>query len=144
MARSRRRPAWITIFGADRRPRRRFIASTFITTGIGSGTTATATSATRAFTRWTSPAGSWANPNYRRATAFDKDGKEVKQWSGASSHFENFIEAMRSRKVSDLNADIQEGFISSALCHTGNVSYRLGQHALPDEIREKIKTDKDA
>ena len=37
-----------------------------------------------------------------------------------------------------------EGFISSALCHTGNVSYRLGQHALPDEIREKIKTDKDA
>ncbi|PYJ83944.1 MAG: dehydrogenase [Verrucomicrobia bacterium] len=83
-------------------------------------------------------------PNYSSATAFDKDGKEVKQWSGASSHFENFIEAMRSRKVSDLHADIQEGFISSALCHTGNVSYRLGQHVLPDEIREKIKTDKDA
>ena len=83
-------------------------------------------------------------PNYSSATAFDKDGKEVKQWSGATSHFENFIEAMRSRKVSDLHADIQEGFISSALCHTGNVSYRLGQHALPDEIREKIKTDKDA
>src|SRR5947207_9216274 len=39
----------------------------FIMIGIGSGTTATATSATRAFTRWTSPAGSWANPNYRRA-----------------------------------------------------------------------------
>ena len=46
--------------------------------------------------------------------------------------------------MSDLNADIQEGFISSALCHTGNISYRLGAHASPDAIREKIKADKDA
>ena len=33
---------------------------------------------------------------------------------------------MRSRKRSDLNADILEGHLSSALCHLGNVSYRLG------------------
>jgi hypothetical protein len=29
--------------------------------------------------------------------------------------------------VSDLNADILEGHYSSALCHLGNVSYRLGE-----------------
>ena len=51
---------------------------------------------------------------------------------------------MRSRKISDLNADIREGFISSALCHTGNISYRLGRHSQPGEIREKIKADRDA
>jgi hypothetical protein len=83
-------------------------------------------------------------PDYTSATAFDKEGKEVKHWKGSSSHFENFIGAMRSRKVSDLNADIEDGYISSALCHTGNISYRLGKHAPPGEILEKIKADRDA
>jgi len=42
-------------------------------------------------------------------------------------HFGNFIAAMRSRKQSDLNADILEGHYSSALCHLANISYRLGE-----------------
>jgi predicted dehydrogenase len=83
-------------------------------------------------------------PNYSGATAFDKEGKQIKKWEGARNHFENFIDAVRSRKHTDLNADIQEGFLSSSLCHTGNISYRLGKQASPDEIREKIKGDKDA
>ncbi len=41
-------------------------------------------------------------------------------------HFGNFIAAVRSRKVTDLNADILEGHYSSALCHLANASYRLG------------------
>jgi predicted dehydrogenase len=42
-------------------------------------------------------------------------------------HFGNFIAAVRSRKVEDLNADILEGHYSAALCHLANISYRLGQ-----------------
>jgi predicted dehydrogenase len=42
-------------------------------------------------------------------------------------HFGNFIEAVRSRKADDLNADILEGHYSSALCHLANLSYRLGE-----------------
>jgi predicted dehydrogenase len=42
-------------------------------------------------------------------------------------HFANFIAAVRSRKVSDLSADILEGHLSSALCHLANNSYRLGE-----------------
>jgi predicted dehydrogenase len=42
-------------------------------------------------------------------------------------NFGNFIAAVRSRKVSDLNADILEGHYSSALCHLANISYRLGE-----------------
>jgi hypothetical protein len=83
-------------------------------------------------------------PDYSSAIAFDKAGQQVKKWSGAHDHFENFLEAVRSRKHSDLNADIQEGFLSSALCHTGNISYRLGRPALPEEIMEQIKGDRDA
>jgi predicted dehydrogenase len=41
-------------------------------------------------------------------------------------HFGNFIAAVRSRKVEDLNSDILEGHYSSALCHLANISYRLG------------------
>ena len=83
-------------------------------------------------------------PDYTKAIAFDKSGKEIKRFEGSTSHYENFIKAVRSRKVSDLHADISEGHISSALCHTGNISYRLGKSAAPDEIQQRIKADRDA
>ena len=51
---------------------------------------------------------------------------EVKMGPG-NEHFDNFIQAVRSRKVEDLNADIAEGYLSAACCQLGNVSYRLGQ-----------------
>ena len=83
-------------------------------------------------------------PNYSGGVAYDKDGKEIKKWSGAVDHFANFVEAVRSRKHEDLHADILEGHLSSALCHTGNISYRLGKQAGPDAIKEQIKGDRDA
>lgn len=81
---------------------------------------------------------------YSEATAFDKDGKEIKKFNGTDNHFANFITAVRSRKFSDLNADIVEGHVSAALCHMGNISYRLGAKKNPDEMREAIKGDRDA
>ena len=77
------------------------------------------------------------------------DGKNVGDGSGSSSvenrsegdHFGNFIKACRSRKVSDLHADIEEGHLSSALCHTSNISHRLGAKSDPDEIKEAILAD---
>ena len=79
------------------------------------------------------------SPNYNSAAAYDKEGKEIKKWSGSTDHYDNFIQACRSRKHTDLNADIQEGFLSSSLCHTGNISYRLGLKKTPDEAREKLQ-----
>jgi hypothetical protein len=43
--------------------------------------------------------------------------------------FGSFITAVRSRKVEDLNADVEVGHYSSALCHLSNISYRLGKPA---------------
>ena len=77
---------------------------------------------------------------------YDNDGKKIKQFTGdgGGGHRANFIKAVRSRKVSDLNADIVEGHISSALCHMGNISHRLGQLSLPEEIQEAIKDEPQA
>jgi hypothetical protein len=83
-------------------------------------------------------------PSYTDAIAYDKAGKEIKKWKGGGNHFANWISAIRSRKNSELRGDILQGHYSSALCHTGNISYRLGIEKNPDEIREQIKGDKAA
>jgi predicted dehydrogenase len=84
--------------------------------------------------------------SYTNVEAFDKNGTSIKKWEskGGESHFANFIKAVRSRKSADLNAPILGGHLSSALCHTGNISYRLGKKSDPEAIREKIKADKEA
>jgi hypothetical protein len=81
-------------------------------------------------------------PDYNKAIVLDNSGKEMKRFEGASSHHSNFIDAVRSRKIGDLNADILQGHLSSALCHTGNISYRLGKQSSPERIREQIKAGK--
>ncbi|HTD65082.1 MAG TPA: Gfo/Idh/MocA family oxidoreductase [Candidatus Limnocylindria bacterium] len=81
-------------------------------------------------------------PNYTASTAHDKDGKEIKKFTGNENHFQNFIKAVQSRRTEDLNADILQGHLSSGLCHTGNISYRLGAKKNPDEIKEAIKGDR--
>jgi predicted dehydrogenase len=83
-------------------------------------------------------------PNYMGAVAFDGDGKEMRKWTGSEDHYGNFIQAVRSRKKEDLHADILDGHLSSALCHTGNISYRLGTLSRPDVIRVQIRGDRDA
>ena len=41
--------------------------------------------------------------------------------------FANFLDVMRTRKRSDLIAEIEEGAISTTLVHLANISYRLGR-----------------
>jgi predicted dehydrogenase len=77
-------------------------------------------------------------PSYSSGAAFDKDGKKVAEFKGEADHFANFLKAVRSRKHTDLTADILEGHLSSALCHTGNISYRLGKEASVDELNKSI------
>ena len=59
-------------------------------------------------------------------------------------HFGNFIAAVRSRKVDDLNADILEGHHSAALCHLANISYRLGQEVPFNKATKAFGDDKEA
>ncbi len=41
--------------------------------------------------------------------------------------FGSWLRAVRSRKVEDLNADVEVAHYSAALCHLPNISYRLGE-----------------
>src|SRR5262249_34103188 len=74
------------------------------------------------------------------SSLFDLDGKLIRKFEGQTeSHFANFLKAVRSRRVSDLNADILETYQSTALCHVGNISYRLGHQSSPAEIRKELE-----
>jgi hypothetical protein len=82
-------------------------------------------------------------PSYSAGVAFARDGSVFAQFAGDGDHYGNFVEAVRLRLAGDteggrkhLNADIEEGHLSSALCHLGNISYRLGRKAnMADEIK---------
>ena len=67
---------------------------------------------------------------------YDNDGKKIRQFKGdgGSRHAANFIAAVRERKADRLNAPIRQGHVSSAVCHLGNLSYRLGAPATHDDI----------
>jgi predicted dehydrogenase len=80
------------------------------------------------------------SPSYNGGVIYDNDGKEVTKFNEGEDkhHFANFLKAVRSRAISDLNGDIEEGHLSSALCHTGNISYRLGGPMTADELDKSL------
>ncbi len=76
--------------------------------------------------------------NYKVAWAFDREGNKIKEFKGLGDHFGNFVAAVRSRKKEDLTADILKGHLSSALCHLGNISYRLGEKVTAKEAEKRL------
>ena len=87
-------------------------------------------------------------PYVSGTTAYDNNDKVIKSFKeGADpteNHFANFIKAVRSRKREDQTAEILEGHLSSALCHTSNISFRLGEEAKPADIHDEMKSNKAA
>jgi predicted dehydrogenase len=83
-------------------------------------------------------------PHYEQATAYDNDGNVVRRFSGRETHFTNFINAVRTRRRQNLNADILEGHLSSALCHLANISYRMGEMVPFNAQRNIFGDDRDA
>jgi len=74
----------------------------------------------------------------RTCVAYDRKGKEIKSFSGTTNHIVNFIQAVRSGRREDLNAEIEEGHISTASAHTSNISYRLGKVASVKQQRAEV------
>ncbi len=60
------------------------------------------------------------------------------------AHMENFLKACRSRKSSDLNAEIEIGGRAAALCHMANISYRVGRKLTWDDAKRKFTGDAEA
>lgn len=82
--------------------------------------------------------------DYTAGAAFDLKGNKVAEFKGIGNHHGNFVDAVRSRKHEDLNADILEGHLSSALCHLGNISYRLGTRVPQKEAEMRLVGNDDA
>jgi predicted dehydrogenase len=59
-------------------------------------------------------------------------------------HFENFIECVRSRKTVNLKAAIEDGHLSTTLCHLGNITYRVGRSVTFDGATERFVADDEA
>ncbi len=69
---------------------------------------------------------------------YDNDGNKLQPFTGGGGHMKNFIDAVRSRKVTDLHADIAVGHDSTTLVHMANISHRLGKPASVDEVKAAI------
>jgi predicted dehydrogenase len=82
---------------------------------------------------WWGETGYAVAPKYTSGIAFDYEGNELGRWNGGTdnAHFANFVQAVKSRRHEDLNLDIEDGHLSSALAHLGNVSWTLGETAPP-------------
>jgi predicted dehydrogenase len=75
---------------------------------------------------------------YDQCAAFDPKGKVVRRFEGGGDHHDNFLKAVRSGRKEDLNADILEGHISSAMCHMGNISYRIGREMTAADLMKQL------
>ncbi len=78
--------------------------------------------------------------------AYDNDGNKIHQYKGdaGANHVRNFIGALRSGRREDLNAEIEVGHLSTAMCHQANISFLAGAEASPEEARESFKSHEDA
>jgi predicted dehydrogenase len=77
------------------------------------------------------------------------EGREKHQEPGPAktqggNNWANFIDVVRSRKLEDLNANIEEGARSCALVHLANISYRLGRTINFDAASFTCPGDKEA
>ncbi len=89
----------------------------------------------------------WTQMDYEGAKEAAGRSFQSEPWVREDSvqrHFQNFIDCVRSRRWQDLHADIQEGFMSTALCHLGNISYRLGRTVVFDDHNERFVNDDEA
>ena len=77
-------------------------------------------------------------------TLFDNDGKKVRDFEkqGIGGPQVNFINALRTGKMDDLKTDIEQGHLSTSLCHMGNISYQVGELHPVEKLIAKIKDNK--
>jgi predicted dehydrogenase len=74
-----------------------------------------------------------------------QDKTAIQEFKGLDvPHMQNFIDCVRSGKWQDLNADVQEGFLSSSIGLLGNIAYHTGRTLEFDGKTEKFVNDEDA
>lgn len=85
-----------------------------------------------------------ADGRFRVRMGRNKELEPETQYPANESHFGNFAAAARARDPRLLRAEIEETAISTAYCHLGNISYRVGRKLRFDESRMQFSGDAEA
>ena len=76
------------------------------------------------------------------AVVYDNSGKEIKRFDtdprSRPNPPENFIKAVRSRRIADLKPDVEQGHLSATVCHMGNASILAGGAMTFDEAQRSV------
>jgi hypothetical protein len=81
------------------------------------------------------------------AVAFDKQGKEIKKFSGSGGndlHQQNFIDAVRRRDSKLLMSSAEVGLYSTAWCHLANIACLVGDSLPADQLGQMKTGDNEA
>jgi len=72
---------------------------------------------------------------------YDNDGIKLKDFrkQGIGGAQANFINALKTGKLDDLKSDIEDGHLSTSICHMGNISYQVGDKHPVNELINKIR-----
>ena len=123
---TRRRPTrWSRIFEyPEQKKMLVFEVRHWITNHEGFGTRARPT---RWASRSTAPKATCRSSTSTTRPSWARNASRAPAAKAAPNEYERFIAGVRSRKIEDLGVDIEDGHLSSALCHLGNIAYRLGR-----------------
>ena len=81
---------------------------------------------------------------FQYATYLGQNREPGPSGEAAPNEYERFIAGVRSRKHEDLGVEIEEGHLTSALCHLGNIAYRLDRTVRFDPATETFPGDEQA
>lgn len=81
---------------------------------------------------------------FEYATYFGRRREPGPGGRAAPNEYERFLAGVRSRKHGDLGVEIEDGHLSSALGHLGNIAYRLGRTIHFDPKTETFPGDEAA
>jgi len=80
---------------------------------------------------------------------FDMDHKPIEipkdvELPPSDGAFQNFLNAVKSRKHSDIHGDVTAAHLAAGHCHLANTAYRLGRSLEFDPAAERYKNDDEA
>lgn len=73
---------------------------------------------------------------------FGADGQRIEHFGGDSGQriFQNFVDCVKSRRREDQYAEIEQGHISTAVCHLANNAHRIGESGVDmDQVGRRAK-----
>lgn len=80
----------------------------------------------------------WGKPGIPKMEAISRDKGDA---IGLDLHTKNFIEAVKGRDASKLNAPIEVGYNAALVSHMGNVAYKDGNRIYWDEAKGNFKQE---